>query len=498
MDLLSYIYPGDFNITRGSDTTLYGYGNLNVSNNVTIYATTASINASTGALFVHGGAGIIGNANIQADLNVIYGTTSLAIVDINTNLGPTTITGRYPIQATVGSGITFISTGGNIKLSTESSIGNIVLESYGSGTDAVSLTSYSGGTIITAQETLELQSANQIDIGTDTSGVPVNIGTSTSTTTINGNLNVKGTTTTIDSVTVTFEDNILLVNDGPSVISDGGLAIKRYQPANNADGGSVITDTPIESGTVGTLSNTATTINLSPIANATDDYYNNWWIHLVSGTGAMQVRRIKDYNGTTNIATIYATADQTNQIPTEGLNFLVVPDDTTTYDLYYHSYKMFIWDESNKEFALTSSAAAPGTTVNVDYYCDLHLRTLTATNIIASTINNLATDTVITFTLTDNSTTPVTITSFPSTYGIFRVLIRPQTNTDGAYTSMILGRSNQASYPGTSVRDLQVPGANGEKLFIRWQSGGVKPEALYRPSKGIPGTTVYTMKITTV
>jgi hypothetical protein len=731
MDLLSYIFPGDFNITQGSDTILYGDGKLNVSGNATLYSTTASINSTTGALTVRGGTGIIGDVNLQSNLYAIYASSNFATVNINTDLGPTTITGRYPIQATVGSNITLISTGGSIKLCADSqdvevcaetlinlhtgvngnlqllsgtnggidviagangisnvtssgnielianngtgsftvnsvsnnqnltlsvtgttdshvkiestgtsdaiildatntagnivmktntagsgtmnllsgsggiflistsgsitgnadsninftadasinvssgqllnlsassiflstTIGNInieqqfnstagiticsgssglelcaqtggpvsitsnaapmslvvnsvadaqdlslivngtsnssiLLNSYGSGADAISLTTSTGGITITSKQTLELQSATGVHIGTSTPGVPIEIGTSTNTTIINGNLDVKGVTTTIESTVVTLVDNIFTVNNGPGSISDGGLGIKRYQYANDANGGSVITDTPIESGT-STIGNTFTTVNLGSGASIVDDYYNNWWIRITSGTGASQVRKILDYDGTSKVATIYGDADQTTQVPIEGLDWLTIPDDTSGYSLYYHNYQFMIWDESNNEFAFVSNPADPGNTVNITYYSNVHLNNLSANNIFVNNINSVPADTVITFTLTNNSTAPVTISNFPALYGIFRLMIRPTTDTNGAYLTMEIGRSNVITSPGTGARIIQVPGASNEKIFIKWDAN-VLPAAYYRPQPGGPGTTSYTMRISTI
>ena len=731
MDLLSGVHPGDFNITQSSSTILYGDGKLTVSGTATIYATNASINSTTGALVVYGGAGITGDVNLQSNLNAIYATSNFATVNINTDLGPTTITGRYGVQATVGSDITLISTGGSINLCSDSqdveicaetliklhtelngnisllsgvnggidavagaagisgvtssgnisliannasgsftvnslsnnqnltlsvagvtdshvkiestgitdaiiltatntagniiiqtsntgsgainvlsgsgginltttngsiistadvninltadqsinlsagsalnasartllastSIGNIdilqstfstagiticagstglalcaqtggpvtitsnaapmslivnsagdmqdlsltlngtsnssiLLNSYGSGADAIGLTTSTGGITVTAKQVLELQSATSVNIGTSTSGVPVTIGTTSSTTIINGNLNVKGVTTTIESTTVTLEDNIFTVNNGPGSVSDGGIGIKRYQDANNANGGSVITDTPIVTGT-SSIGNTFTTINLGGGASAIDDFYNNWWVRITSGTGATQVRRVLDYDGITKIATIYGDADQNTQVPVEGLDWLTIPDDTSQYALYYHAYQFMIWDESNNEFAFVSNPADPGTTVGIVYYSNVHLNNLVANNISVSTINLVPADISITFTLTNNSTAPVTITNFPALYGIFRLMIRPTTDTNGAYLTMEIGRSNQITSPGTGTRMVQVPGASNEKLFIKWDAN-VLPAAYYRPQPGGPGTTSYTMRITTI
>lgn len=45
---------------------------------------------------------------------------------------------------------------------------------------------------------------------------------------INGDLTVSGTTTTINTETILVEDNLFVINSGPSGLSDGGLLVKRY------------------------------------------------------------------------------------------------------------------------------------------------------------------------------------------------------------------------------------------------------------------------------
>jgi hypothetical protein len=50
----------------------------------------------------------------------------------------------------------------------------------------------------------------------------------------------------------------------------------------------------------------ATTITLASTANATDDYYNNSLVSILSGTGAGQTREITDYVGATKVATVAA------------------------------------------------------------------------------------------------------------------------------------------------------------------------------------------------
>jgi hypothetical protein len=378
---------------------------------------------------------------------------------------------------------------------------SIILNSEGNGADAIRIetTTNSGGILLQGQGQVQVQSTNLVNgvkIATTASGVPVTIGTANSTTTINGDLTVKGTTTTVHSTEVTIDDNIIIVNNAPSMISDGGIGIKRYQPATDSSSGEVILDSPTETGTVSSSGNTFTTINLGPAANANLDYYNGWWIRLSTGTGAGQTRRIKTYDNTTNIATLYADSDQTTQQPIEGLDLITVPDATTEYQLFVCYYKFMIWDETNNEFAFTCSPTNTVEQPNL-HYSNVHLNNLTANNINVTTINNLIVDTTTTVTLTNNSTLPVTITGFPATYGVFSILVRPQSITTRAYATFQLARINSATSTGVVHRYLSAGGTSGDKLDVQW-GANVKPELFFRPAPGGGGTTTFVIRITTV
>jgi hypothetical protein len=185
----------------------------------------------------------------------------------------------------------------------------VIISSSGTGPQAVKLeaTSPTGGIYLTANGVVQLESnhyGSGVQIATGNLGIPVHIGTNTSTTTIHGDLNVKGVTTTVESTVVTIDDNIITVNNAPASTSDGGIAIKRYQTANDAGTGDVVSDTAEESGSVQNGGNTSTTIKLDITANNTNDYYKGWWIKITGGTGANQVRKIKSYVGATRIATV--------------------------------------------------------------------------------------------------------------------------------------------------------------------------------------------------
>ena len=319
-------------------------------------------------------------------------------------------------------------------------------------------------------------------------------------TTIYGDLNVKGITTTINSTVVTVDDNITVVNNAPVAGSDGGLAIKRYQPANNSGNGDVVQDIPEKTGFA--QGGNATSIILASGSNSDPDYYNGWWVKIKSGTGANQVRRIKNYLGAPGgfVANIYSTSDHDNlpedsrPIPQEGLDFNTYPDNTSEYYLFPCGYVMMIWDESEDEFAFVCNNQAPGLGTNYPHYADVRLNNLTSNNLQVGTINGSQADITANVTLDNNSTSPVSIPEFPNTYGIYLVYIKPLTETPRAHAIFMIGKAD-TNYSGTVVRLISAKGNNGDQLDMQWPTSS-KPELFYRPyPNGISGKTFYKVKI---
>lgn len=384
------------------------------------------------------------------------------------------------------------------------------IASSGTGYDAIKLSTSNpsgntGGIYIVGSGKVQIESADSVKIATNNSGIPVHIGTTNSTTTIYGDLNVKGVTTTINSTVVTVDDNIMVVNNSPIGSSDGGLAIKRYQSANNTGDGDVVNDTPEETGTA--QGGTATSITLAATSNSDENYYNGWWIKIKSGTGANQVRRIKKYLGADGgyVANIYTSDDQTgllgNPQPIEGMNFSTTPLTTSEYDLFPCGYVMMIWDESQDKFVFICSNDAPGSeNINYPHYADVRLNDLTANNLQVSTINGSQADITTTITLDNSSTDPVFIPYFPNTYGIYLIYIKPLNDNTRAHAIFMIGKAN-TGYSGTVVRLISAKGNNGDQLDMQWPNDPTDPtlsvpQLFYRPyPNGIGGTTTYKVKI---
>lgn len=436
---------------------------------------------NTGSITIQNTTGSSGGINIIAGSGGLIGSATGGSTIITTYAASSTYT-NYTSSDYQDLNITV--TGG-----TKSRVN---ITSDGTQNDAINLqTTNSGGIYMQSADIINIQSsANGINIGTINT-VPINIGTSNSVTTVNGDLTVKGTTTTVDSITLTVEDNIILVNSGPTATADGGMAIKRYQKPNDLGNGDVVEGTPEVSGIAQTGS--TTTITLANTASSNTDEYNGWWVKIMSGEGAGQVRRIQGYDGTTKVATIYGTGEE------DGSNFSPPPDSTSTYGLYPCYFVMSIWDETANEFAFICSSQSPGQTVVRDHYADLHINDLTANNITANTINNTTADIMFNVTLNDDYN-HVSLTGFPKNYGTYIVFVNPSNSSTKARAIFMIGRIHDPDplaaglYPGVVIRLISVKGTVNEQIDMQWPADSY-PELYYRQKPNTGSPTLYDIKV---
>lgn len=174
---------------------------------------------------------------------------------------------------------------------------------------------------------------------------------------VSGNLNINGTTNTINSEIIEIEDNIILLNAGPTGIgADTGFLSERFQQENKTGAGDVVTDSPKESYTI--LSATADSIKLPFLANNTSNYYSNWWIKITSGVATNHIYKVSSYIGLTRTLNFNSTI---NFIPSAG----------DTINLYNRVYSACIWDEFNKSFKIGFTATdSSAQNVNINDYAD--------------------------------------------------------------------------------------------------------------------------------
>lgn len=364
-----------------------------------------------------------------------------------------------------------------------------------SGTDATSalvIRATNGGIqqIAAGQVSIDTSdTTNGIHIA-HTENVPVFIGSTSSDTTIKGNLIVQGTTTTINSETVTVTDNVLVLNAAPSGTSDAGVLFKRWQPANDLGLGDVVAGTGDETGTFQSGS-TTTTLKLSTSANSTvANYYAGWWIKFVSN-GVTQVRKIKSYDQNTRVATIYGTGEN------DGLDVAEVPVNTDTYALYNTPFAGTFYQESSDEYIFVGSNVNPpfSGAASVTKYLNLRAEQLAINTIVEKNegegvtiagllinddtingmtqINGATLDIVETVGLLDNASTPVDLNT--ATSGSYMFIVNAD-STSGA-TATFMG-SKRHGAAGQVQRISSAMGSQGEQLSIMWPGSGSQKAAL--------------------
>lgn len=269
-------------------------------------------------------------------------------------------------SGTTGGNVNIIGAGSTdpaVSISATNAAGQVLVSSSGVAADSVKVIS-AGGVDIGAANLVSVQTTdatNGITIGTVNAGIPVFIGGSTSLTTISGDLIIEGGFTAINTESLTVEDNVIVLNSGNGELGiDAGIVLRRHQTANDAGTGDVVTNpNPVqESGAFIAGSVGPGTLVLSPFASDTDDFYKGWWIKVTSGTGALQVRRIASYVGSTKTATIYVTADNTNLF-LDGLDLTIAPAAAATYRLYSAPFVSHFYSESQDSITLATLANAP-------------------------------------------------------------------------------------------------------------------------------------------
>ena len=201
----------------------------------------------------------------------------------------------------------------------------------------------------------------------------------TGNTVITGNLSITGTTNNIHTTNTLISDNILLLNSGPSGTSDAGFIIERYQIDVDDGSGDVVNDTTAYTFILPSQIGMASTqIKLGTSASVTDNYYNGWWVKIVTGFSPSpgQVRKITGYIGSSRIATIDAIWTTQNPVGGDSVN------------LYDKPFVGLIWDELNDIFILGSSAQNPTTNLVLTEYLPLHADSLILTSTSNSTSDN--------------------------------------------------------------------------------------------------------------
>ena len=493
--------------------TVTGASTFTIPVNVTVGGTGGSATPAASTLSIS----TSGNAANKVSITTATSTLSNAI-DIDSASGGIRADAGLGIVMTAVDDSSWTTSNGNLTLDVNSSTPAdklTLINTAGTGSDAVLVQAVAGGILVDSTGgagagAISIQTTDTtggINIATGTAGIPVTIGTATSVTTVVGDFVVSGTTTTVDTETLTVEDNIILVNSGPTGTADGGMAVKRFQDQNDAGTGDVVADAGAQTSTQHAIntfiaSATATTVVFSNDGasppSAIDDFYNGWWIKITAGTGVNQVRRIKDYVGSTRTATLFTTADETAtpQSPATGADWTTIPSNAdSTYTLHSCPFVLSIFDESANEWIHACTALDPATSgqPTITSYLDLHVNNMQVDGdlTVNGSINGLTPDILEVVTLVDNATTGVEI-SLSAVHGAYFIMVievvsdsilANHVETGAHATFSAAGRTGKA---GHIVRLASARGADSEKLDMDYNSGE-KIKLKYRPDPGGAG-----------
>ena len=177
------------------------------------------------------------------------------------------------------------------------------------------------------------------------------------------------------------------------------------------------------------------------------------------------------------------------------MNFSTIPDSTSVYNLYQCEFVMMIWDEQMNEFAFVCSNQNPSQLTTIAHYSDIHANNIIGNALTINSINGGIADFITTIVLNNNSSSPVTITDFPSTFGIYTIYVKPLNNNSRAHAIFTIGRVDAVNLPGTVVRFISAKGLYNDQLDMQWPINS-KPQLLYRPfPNGVGGTTTFKIKV---
>ena len=213
---------GNLYAATNTDTTDYGSGQIWCDNDIIIQDSTTTDTRNVKTL----GANLTvtaGNALILASTGntTINANTGTSAVNVNSGSGGITLTNSGSISVAVS--------GANITL-TSGGAGTLNLASFANmnATGSAGTTNISNATT-TVQGTMALNIGNDANTGTITVGsANKTLSIAAGTTNISGNLNITGTTTTLNSTNTTFQDNVITLHAMPTGTADSVVLYQRY------------------------------------------------------------------------------------------------------------------------------------------------------------------------------------------------------------------------------------------------------------------------------
>jgi fibronectin-binding autotransporter adhesin len=368
-------FVGEVKCLEAAGTALSVSGNATVAKLLTL----TKVTAADYALDSYGNAkfrddvevlenlSVTGTSTLTGNLSAAVGTFSGVLTANKASGTGLSVTNNAVVGGTLSAGATTLASGSV----TDTLVVNGLLTASKAGQLALSVTGNAtvGGTLAVTGATT-LNGAATMDSCTVTNAVTINQASGTGLDVVNanariggdltvvGNMIVSGTTTTVNTETLTVSDNIIVVNETPLSSKDSGIVMQRY----SAD---VAGDSAKEAGTLDGAGTSVATLP-SGLTGAADEFYTGWYIKITndSPVGAQdQVRKITGYTHSTRV--IDVDSDWTTQ-----------PDATSTFNLYNRPFVGLTYDESADEFALVATALDPTDTINIQEYLNLHVNNI--------------------------------------------------------------------------------------------------------------------------
>lgn len=401
-------------LTNGGGITNLGGQSITkkllVGGNVEFKSSTQSTNASTGSLVVKGGVGIYNNTFIDGKLTVndTLNYNGNGLFDIVNNTSGSTnwnylgkCTGYTEIELSNGvtdnlttpgiNGLKFIVSVFDTNVSvSHQHFGNLLFDSVNKS-DAIIYTennnlhlfvttpnnsktnirvySQTGDNFVLSNEGYAAEPNGDYSGYDNTWTLYYKSNKESNLTTSVGDFTVEGTTLKIcDNLPIIGYNNI-----NTSASRDLGIVFERFQSSNDSGTGDIVTGNAVLIDNIPSqLGANSDQIKFSNIANATDDYYNGWWIKVGTGSNLNQVRKIISYNGSTRVAQLNTPWTTQNPVATD------------TIYIYGSSYIGTYYDETNDRFKIAYSSISQTGEIQHHNDCDLQVKNLNITDTTAS------------------------------------------------------------------------------------------------------------------
>ena len=504
---------GNLTIQTGGSTNelLLSNGNGSLALNgstSTLYGNAMNVNGSTVTIasdIAGGGLLNLGTDNETGTIQIGNAASSNGkVLDIYGNYAVFETSSGFSLQNSNSGGvqITNIFNGGAVNIGNDSNTGSVgigsSLKTVGMTGSAIGLygpTTIQGGAVdIMSSGTLTLNAATAsqaIYLGTDTNAGTITIGSSNKTlsiaaaTTISGNLNVTGTTTTMNSTNTTFTDNVITLHALPSSQADSVVLYQRYptdvvtestNASNAATYAYTLTCTSVSSGTSLTCSALGGATVLTIIGCMIQNNSNNLYVTAATGSGPYTLTVSAAFSVATGPSVLAYCRLSAGLLYTENAS-------TKGFNLAYYQ----AIGETTGDFSVSQQPA----------YADLRCN-----NIFASgTISGAGSGGSYTFQVSIVSTTGAAQT-LPSTYaavtttGSYMVIISPVVAGNATATFMI-SKALATLANGNVFRLTSAAGTVGtgpyEELGMQW-GANILPQ-VYLSTLGTQASITYNVRV---